>query len=571
MSIKGAGGTQRLPRLSKDIKFTIDVITTGRMIGMSEAKSKRVIDDVVVGGLQDVVDKAKKWAEYGELMGDITHKKSCNQMVVAEDDARGLNKAKLICDHVAKKLPHPDRGGQAVHGALKAVRASFEKSFDDAMEVESEIFWDLLLNSLQGRGLRHAFFAERAAQKGNVKLLKGPIAAAFLDKKPAQVGVIGAGTMGAGIATCFLRAGCKVILVDVNEKGLQRGVQTITKIFEQDVAKKRMKPTQAKHILSKNFSYTTDMSKGNFSKCLVVVEAVFENLQIKQSIFSQLDKIIQNPQALLLSNTSTLSIDSIASALSEARRPYCAGMHFFSPAHIMKLVEIVVSSTTSPETTALVQFITSKKLRKIGVTVGNCQGFVGNRMVNPYSSEAVFMLEEGGASVAEVDKAIYDFGMAMGPLVMGDLAGNDIGYLIAKSKGLTKDPKTGAPGKNRKGMRYSDLGDDLVVKLQRYGMKAQKGGWYDYNPKVGKGRQPLPSKEVAEFVKSYVKGEPKTKYTPNEIVERALFGLVNEGFKILEENIAQKPSDIDVIYLYGYVSICEHFQRFHFMSQLTTF
>lgn len=183
------------------------------------------------------------------------------------------------------------------------------------------------------------------------------------------------------------------------------------------------------------------------------------------------------------------------------------------------------------------------------------------------------MLEEGGASVPEVDKAIYDFGMAMGPLVMGDLAGNDIGYLIAKSKGLTKDPKTGKPGKNRTpGMRYSDLGDDIVVKLGRIGMKAPgKGGWYDYNPKVGKGRQPLPSKEVAEFVKSYVKKVPRAKYTPNEIVERALFGLVNEGFKILEENIAQKPSDIDVIYLYGYVSICEHFQRFHFISQLTTF
>lgn len=169
-------------------------------------------------------------------------------------------------------------------------------------------------------------------------------------------------------------------------------------------------------------------------------------------------------------------------------------------------------------------------------------------MINPYSSEAVFMLEEGVASVPEVDKAIYNFGMAMGPLVMGDLAGNDIGYLIAKSKGLTKDPKTGEPGKNRTpGMRYSDLSDDLVVKLKRLGMKVKKG-WYDYP----KGRQPLPSKEVAEFVKSYIKKVPRAKFTDNEIVERALFGLVNEGFKILEENIAQKPSDIDVIYLYGY-------------------
>jgi 3-hydroxyacyl-CoA dehydrogenase len=226
-------------------------------------------------------------------------------------------------------------------------------------------------------------------------------------------------------------------------------------------------------------------------------------------------------------------------------------MHFFSPAHIMKLVEIVVSSTSSPETIALVQFITSKRLGKVGVTVGNCPGFVGNRMIHPYSSEAVFILEEGGATVPEVDMALYKFGIAMGPLSMGDLAGNDIGYLIAKSKGLTRDPKTGKPGPNRKpGMRYSDLADDLVVKLGRVGMKAQKG-WYDYDPKVGKGRTPIPSKEVEAFISDYVK-HPRGKYTQQEIVERCLFGLVNEGFKILEENIAQKPSDIDVIYIYGY-------------------
>lgn len=293
------------------------------------------------------------------------------------------------------------------------------------------------------------------------------------------------------------------------------------------------------------------MKTGNFCNCLLVVEAVFENLKIKQSIFAQLDKIVKNPHALLLSNTSTMSIDLIASALSPERRPFCAGMHFFSPAHIMKLVEIVVSSTTSPETIALVQYITSKKLRKVGVTVGNCQGFVGNRMVNPYSAEAVYILEEGGAKVSEVDIALYSFGMAMGPLNMGDLAGNDIGYLIAKSKGLTKDPKTGKSGPNRKpGMRYSDLGDDLVTKLGRVGMKAQKG-WYDYNVKVGKGRSPIPSKEVEAFVAGYVKG-PAMKFSEQEVVERCLFGLVNEGFKILEEDIAQKPSDIDVIYLFGY-------------------
>jgi 3-hydroxyacyl-CoA dehydrogenase/enoyl-CoA hydratase/carnithine racemase len=552
--IPGAGGTQRLPRLCKDVAWALDVVTSGRMVGMQEAKTKHVVDEIVQGGLEDVLSMAKKYAKYGELMRDMTYRRVCNQNVIADDDAEGMKRAKLICDKMARKLPSKERGGEALRAALTAIRASFEKDgFDAGMEVESELFWDLLLNSSQGRGLRHAFFAERAAQKGNPKLMSGPIAQAFMKKKgePPLVGVIGAGTMGAGIAVGFLRAGCKVILVDVNQKGLERGVENITKIFQQDVVKKRMASAQSKHILSNKFSYTTDMKTGHFCNCLLVVEAVFENLKIKQSIFTQLDQIVKNPHALLLSNTSTLSIDSIASALSPERRPYCAGMHFFSPAHIMKLVEIVVSSTSSPETIALVQFITSKKLRKVGVTVGNCQGFVGNRMINPYSAEAVFLLEEGGAKVPEVDTALYSFGMAMGPLNMGDLAGNDIGYLIAKSKGLAKDPKTGKPGPNRKpGMRYSDVGDDLVTKLGRIGMKAQKG-WYDYDIKVGKGRKPIPSKEVEDFITGYVKG-PVKKFSQQEIVERCLFGLINEGFKILEEDIAQKPSDIDVIYLFGY-------------------
>ena len=201
---------------------------------------------------------------------------------------------------------------------------------------------------------------------------------------------------------------------------------------------------------------------------------------------------------------------------------------------------------------ALIQFVTAKRLRKVGVTVGNCMGFVGNRMLFPYMSEAVFVLEEGGASVTEVDTALVQFGFALGPLNVGDLAGNDIGYMTRKERGVVKDPKTGRPGPNRpRGSRYSDLGDDLVAMLGRVGQKKLKG-WYDYDPKAGKGREPIPSKEVAEFIASYGKAVAKAKYTANEIVERVLFAMVNEGFKILEENIARAPSDIDVIYLYGY-------------------
>jgi 3-hydroxyacyl-CoA dehydrogenase/enoyl-CoA hydratase/carnithine racemase len=552
--IPGAGGTQRLPRLTNDVAWCLDVITSGRMVGMEEARRKGVVDDVIHS--TDILDVAKKWATFGETMGkDLAFRKCSNMRVFAEDDSLGFTRAQKICDSFQRKIPPKDRGGESLHAAVAAVRASFEQpDFEQSMGIESDLFWDLLLHSKQGRGLRHAFFAERAVAKGSSTYLNGSIAQALNQPQnnDVYIGVVGAGTMGSGIAINFLRAGYKVILVDNNAKGLERGASTISQVLQQDVKKKRMSADRAKSILTQNFSTTTDMSQGQFCKCIVVVEAVFENLEIKQAIFRQLDQVILNPQALLLSNTSTLNIDSIASALSPKRRAYCAGMHFFSPAHVMKLVEIVISSDTSAETIALVQFITSKKLKKVGVTVGNCEGFVGNRMLFPYTGEATFVLEEGGATVSEVDNALTSFGMAIGPMNMGDLAGNDIGYLVRKGKGLTKDPKTGAPGPNRgKGMRYSDLPDDLVVKLGRVGQKAMKG-WYDYDMKVGKGRHPIQSKEVETFIASYGHQKTNQKYSKTEIIERTLFPLVNEGFKILEENIAAKPSDIDVIYLYGY-------------------
>jgi len=369
------------------------------------------------------------------------------------------------------------------------------------------------------------------------------------------VGVVGAGTMGSGIAVCFLRAGYRVILLDSNEGSLERGKASITKIITQDVTKGRMTKAQAFKILQHNFTSGCDMSSPalGFANCALVIEAVFESLDVKRSIFTQLDTIITNPHALLLSNTSTLSIDSIISVLPPSRREYCAGMHFFSPAHVMKLVEIVKSSHSSVETITTLQTIVKRKLGKVGVVVGNCEGFVGNRMIGPYSAEAVFVLQEGGASVSGLDGALSGFGMAIGPMAMGDLAGNDVGYLIRKSKGLVKDPKTGAVPLSRRGRRDTDLADDLVVRLGRVGQKAGKG-WYDYDAKIGRGRKGIPSEEVAKFIASYstTSSPTPTPYVANEIVERLLFPLVNEGFKILEEGIAQSPSDIDLIYLYGY-------------------
>jgi 3-hydroxyacyl-CoA dehydrogenase len=227
-------------------------------------------------------------------------------------------------------------------------------------------------------------------------------------------------------------------------------------------------------------------------------------------------------------------------------------MHFFSPAHMMKLVEIVKSSDSSPQTLLIVQAITNKNLQKIGVVVGNCDGFVGNRMIQPYITEAIMLLHEGGASVSSIDNALSEFGMALGPLQMGDLSGNDIGYLIRKEKGLVDDPETGRPGPNRvPGMRYSVLADELVTKLGRVGQKKMKG-WYDYDVKIGGGRKPISSKEVSDFIQSFTGGSSKEPLSPIQIIERILFPLVNEGFKVLEDGIAKCPDDIDIIYLYGY-------------------
>jgi len=287
--------------------------------------------------------------------------------------------------------------------------------------------------------------------------------------------------------------------------------------------------------------------------CRLVVEAVLEAMHVKKKVFATLDRVLSSPDAFVLSNTSTLDISEMSLSLSPSRRPYCAGWHFFSPAHRMKLVEIVLTNETSPETVAAMQKIT-KKMGKIGVVVRNGHGFVGNRMLAVYTAECVSILAEGLATVEDVDAALGPsyFGFVMGPFVMGDLAGNDIAYYIRKEQGLVRDPDTLQVGPNRGSMRYTELGDDLVTKLGRFGQKVGKG-WYDYDPKIGKGRKPLPSKEVADFIKSYVPSNiTATPLSKQEIVERVLFPFVNEGFKILEEGIAQRPSDVDVVYLYGY-------------------
>jgi len=555
--IPGAGGTQRLPRLC-ELGWSLKAITTGRMVGVAEAFKVGLIDATAGSGTassphESLMECATRWARYGEIMPTTGRMLSRRQV-------KGGSKAELnaICDRIAKKLPKVEKGGEAVHAAVQAVRASFgpyDVTFEGGMETEAVIFMKLLVESSQGRARRHAFFAERAASAGSAKASKtAAVAIKSMLSNPSStaVGVIGAGTMGSGIAMNFLRAGYSpVFLIDNNPSGLERGVSLIKKLIMGDVAKRRLSPDAAK-AMGTSLKPSTDLS--SLGGCKLIVEAVFENLIIKQEIFAKLDAVAL-PDAYLCSNTSTLDIDAIASVLSPSRRQYCAGMHFFSPAHVMKLVEIIRAKETSEETLAVLAAL-SKKIRKVGVTVGNCDGFVGNRMLNPYTSEMLFAIEAGGTSIMQVDAAISMFGMAIGPFVMSDIAGNDIGYNIRKERGVVRDPETGLPGPNREeGMRYTDLGDDLVVKLGRVGQKAGKG-WYTYDKRIGKGRMPLPSSEVAAFVSTYTAGSSSPdkgrRLKDEEIVERLLYPLVNEGFKILEEGIARDPADIDIIYLYGY-------------------
>jgi len=343
-----------------------------------------------------------------------------------------------MCDIALSSLPPRERGGESAHACLEAVRASFRDglSFDGGMDVEKSLFNDLLYHSLQGRAYRHVFFAERrSSSSSSAAFGKGKEHSTGsndgLKMGKGAVGVIGAGTMGRGIAASFLRAEYgPVVLVDVNPVGLEAGVNDIRSILQSESKRGKLDPSKLEAALS-NLSSSTDLS--SLAVCDLVVEAAYENLDVKKEIFSKLDAIVSRRDALILSNTSTLDVDAIASSLSPDRRPYCAGMHFFSPAHVMKLVEVVRGSETSAYTLDVIRAAT-RRIKKVPVVVGNCDGFVGNRMMHPYVTESTLLLADygggrSGLGVSDIDDAMGPgyLGVAVGPFVMSDIAGNDIG------------------------------------------------------------------------------------------------------------------------------------------------
>jgi 3-hydroxyacyl-CoA dehydrogenase len=417
---------------------------------------------------------------------------------------------------MAKNFPAPVRCVDCVEQATKA-------KFEDGLKYEREAFAALMLTP-ESKALRHAFFAERAASK------IPDVPEDTVTREIRKVAIIGAGTMGGGIAMNFLNAGTPVVMLEMKQEALDKGLAIIRKNYEAQVKKGKLKEDKYAERMA---LLSTTLSYAELADADLVIEAVFEEISVKRQVFEQLDAVMK-PGAILASNTSTLDLDKIASF---TKRPQdVIGMHFFSPANVMKLLEVVRGAKTAPDVLMTVMKL-GKKIKKTCVVSGVCDGFIGNRMIEQYSRQAGFLLEEG-CTPQQVDKAVEKFGFAMGPFRMGDLAGNDIGWAIRKRRYVEKPD-----------LRYSKTAD-LLCELGRYGQKTG-AGWYDYVP--GK-RDAIPSELVNDMLAKHRAelGITPRKISDDEIVHRLVYSLVNEGARIVEEGIALRASDIDMVYLTGY-------------------
>lgn len=512
--IPGAAGTQRLPRLAGVAK-AVQMCADGNPVSAKDALATGIIDRIIEGDLLEGAlafvreklaagEQPPKTRERNEKLGD------------AESNAPIFEAARAQ----AKKTA---RGMMAPQAAIDAVEAATKLSFDEGVAYEKELFQKCLFSD-QSKAMIHVFFGEREVQKipGIGKDVQQiPI------KKAA---IIGAGTMGGGIAMNYANAGIPVIIKETTQEALDRGMATIRKNYQNSVNKGRF--PQA--VMDKRLALITpQLGYDGFEEADIITEAVFEGMALKKEVFGELDKIAK-PGAILASNTSTLSIDEIASATS--RPEFVIGHHYFSPANVMRLLEIVRGKATSKEVIATSMAL-SKRLKKVGVLVGNCYGFVGNRMLHQYGREAQFLVEEG-AKPQDVDGALYKFGMAMGPLAVGDLAGLDVGWRIRKEFKHLEKP----------GLRYAKVADELCER-GRYGQKTG-AGWYKYD----ENRKASPDPEVETLIEQIAAaaGITRRTVTEEEILERTQYALINEGAKILAEGIALRAVDIDIVYINGY-------------------
>ena len=511
--LPGAGGTQRLPRLI-GVAPALDMIVGGEPVSSERALELGIVDELVTGDLRaGAIAYAKKVATEGRQVRRAS-------ALTAAVDGNAVEFFAAARERVAKEW----RGYPAPLECLACVEASVTMPFDKGLIFERERFTHLVATN-ESKALRHVFFAERAAAKVKDVPDSTPM------REIRSAAVLGAGTMGGGIAMNFVNAGIPVKVLELSQEAIDKGFGIIRKNYAATVAKGRL--SQA--AMDQRMALLTGVtSYDELKDADIIVEDVFEEMGVKQEVFRKLDAVAK-PGAILATNTSTLDIDVIAAVTS--RPQDVIGLHFFSPANVMKLLEIVRGAKTAPDVIATSMKL-ARTIKKVGVLVGVCDGFVGNRMVHAYFREAGLLLEEG-ALPQQVDRVMEAFGFAMGPFRVSDLAGLDIGWAIRKRQAATRDPQ----------QRYSKVGD-LICERGRFGQKTG-AGYYRYE---AGDRKPIPDPEIDALIVQSSKdaGIERREIGDQEILDRCLYQLVNTGAKIVEEGIAQRASDVDIVYVYGY-------------------
>ncbi len=500
--LPGAGGTQRLPRVA-GVRKALEMAATGNPIGAKEAYEAGMVDRLIEGDLEQ---HAVAYAEEVKDVRPIPRTSERQDKIADVDPA--------IFDEFRKEHARKFKGFEAPEKNIQAIQAAVAKPYAEGVQDERRLFMELMIGS-QARAQQYFFFAERQAAK-----IDG-LPEGTAPRPIERVGVIGAGTMGGGISMNFLSAGIPVTIVEMQQDALDRGTGVMRKNYEASAAKGRITAGQAEGAMG---LLKPTLSLDDLADCDLIIEAVFENMDVKKEVFGKLDKIAK-PGAILASNTSYLDVDEIAASISRTRD--VVGLHFFSPANIMKLLEIVRGAKTAPDVLVTAMQL-AKRIRKVAVVAGVCHGFIGNRMLMPRQVQANRLLLEG-ATPEQIDRVHVEFGMPMGPFQMADLAGVDIGW--------HRDPA-----------RVENVRDSLCA-AGRWGQK-KGAGFYDYDEK----RRPSPSPVVAGIIDDFraKEGVEPREISDQEIVERTLYTMVNEGAKILEEGMAQRASDIDVVWVYGY-------------------
>ena len=517
--LPGAGGTQRTPRLA-GVEAAADMIASGRHVGAAEAQDLGLVDHVD--------NKAGSPTEAGVAFAQLLLGNDQGPRRT-RDIADKIEKAKQdqgLFDRLKAEVKKKARGQLSPMIALDAIMAAvYAKDFDEGMKIERQLFQDLM-KTPQREALIHAFFGERAV--GKVPELKDGSA-----RKVEKIGVIGGGTMGSGITLAMMNAGIPVVMVERDEAAIAAGRGRVEKTLQGGIDRGKLTEERRDWMLEHLYAGTTDMTA--LKDVDLVIEAVFESMDVKKDVFNQLDAICK-PGCVLATNTSYLDINEIAAM---TKRPQdVIGMHFFSPANIMRLLEIVVAGKTHPDVVATA-FDIARRAAKVGVRAGVCDGFIGNRILGKYLRVAQ-MLVEDGATPYEVDEAVVGFGYPMGPFAMSDLAGLDIGWMTRKRKSATRNPQE----------RYSADWLDRICEQGRFGQKTGRGV-YIYPEGARRGEHDPEVLQIIEDVRRE-KGINARKFSADEIMERYMAAMINEGAKVLEEGIALRPVDIDIVHITGY-------------------